>query len=98
MEKRIYQKTLRGTNEINHRSNAISARLRRLLIVIDGRKDVGELRQLVPLDDMHEALDQLETLRLIERHQPTLSDLISNDVHQIKQSPKGMEEQFWGAV
>lgn len=102
MDKRIYQKTLRGTNEINHRSNAISARLRRLLIVIDGRKNVGELRQIVPLDDMHEALSQLETLRLIEPHQPTLSDLISSDMHQIKQSTqvkeKAIEEQFWGSV
>lgn len=98
MEKRIYQKTLRGTNEINHRSNAISARLRRLLIVIDGRKDVGELRQLVPLDDMHEALDQLETLRLIERHQPTLSDLISKDVHLPQKSSKVIEEEYWGSV
>lgn len=94
MDKRIYQKTLRGTNEINHRSNAISARLRRLLIVIDGRKTVGELRQAVPPDDMQEALRQLEALRLIELHQPTLSDLISNDVHQIKQSSKTMEAHF----
>ena len=76
METVIYQKTLQGVDEINHRSNAISSRLRRLLIMIDGRKDVEQLRAMAPGEDVDLALQQLTEMHLIEVHKPTMAELL----------------------
>ena len=72
----IYQKTLQGIHEINHRSAEINARLRRLLLMIDGRKTQRELQQLTQIDDLASALQQLRELHLIEPHETTLADLL----------------------
>lgn len=72
----IYQKTLQGIHEIKHRSSEVNARLRRLLLMIDGRKTLQELQQLTQIDDIHRALQQLRELHLIEPHETTLADLL----------------------
>ncbi|MDR3411385.1 MAG: hypothetical protein P4L87_10675 [Formivibrio sp.] len=101
MNNRIYQKTLKGSDEITHRSNAISARLRRLLIMIDGRKNNDQLRAMAPVEDLPQALRELESLGLIEVHQTSLADLISSDTRSTvtaKRTAKSLEEEYWGSV
>ena len=73
----IYQKTLLGEGEINQRSDAVNSRLRRLLIMIDGRKTIDQLSQMAPVEDIHEALRQLTELHLIEPHKTTMAELIA---------------------
>lgn len=45
---RIYRKTAKGSEEISTRRNGLSPRLRNVLLLADGRRTLGELRQLVP--------------------------------------------------
>lgn len=76
MDTATYQKTLQGIDEINHRSNAISSRLRRVLIMIDGRKDFEQLQKMAPGEDIAHALQQLTELHLIEPHIPSMAELL----------------------
>lgn len=78
MNTMIYQKTLQGTDEINHRTHAINSRLRRLLIMIDGRKTVDDIARMTPVEDIDDALRQLVEMHLIEPHKTTMADLITN--------------------
>jgi hypothetical protein len=50
---RVFGKTAKGTAELNARSGALSLSQRRLLILVDGVRDVEQLGTLVPsgLDD-----------------------------------------------
>lgn len=45
---RVFGKTPKGTAELTARSGALSMAQRRLLILIDGVRDVGQLAELVP--------------------------------------------------
>lgn len=45
---RIYRKTAKGSEEISTRRHGLSPRLRNVLLLADGRRTLGELRQLVP--------------------------------------------------
>ena len=56
---RIFGKTPRGTEELAVRSGALSPAQRRLLILIDGAHDAGELAAIVP-SGFDEALRFLE--------------------------------------
>lgn len=76
----IYQKTLKGVDEVNHRSDAVSSRLRRLLIMIDGRKNTDQLQKIAPVDNIEEALQQLSDLQLIKPHEITMAELISDSI------------------
>ena len=56
---RVFAKTPKGTAELAARSGALSLAQRRLLILVDGVRDVGELSALVP-SALEESLAVLE--------------------------------------
>lgn len=62
----VFAKTANGQDEIASRSGGLSPRVRRVLILVDGRKTVTELRDLVAADDLTHTLGALEELGLIE--------------------------------
>lgn len=74
----VYQKTGKGFHEIEHRSGVINTKLRRLLIMIDGRKSLDDLiSALVPESELREGIRELEQLNLIEQHSQTLADMVA---------------------
>lgn len=62
----VFAKTANGQDEISSRAGGLSPRVRRVLILVDGRKTVTELRELVAADDLTHTLGALEELGLIE--------------------------------
>lgn len=62
----IYCKTPSGQNEIDQRSSLITARQRSLLIMIDGKKTVAELAQVIDPAQLEALLTALLTHKLIE--------------------------------
>ena len=74
----VYQKTGKGCHEIEHRTGLINSKLRRLLIMIDGRKTMDELcSPMLPEIDVQIGIRELEKLHLIEQHTPTLADMVA---------------------
>lgn len=61
----IYRKTAQGLEEIERRTRSLPPRLRSALILVDGKRDDGELRKLVPAQ-ADEALQALLDQGLIE--------------------------------
>lgn len=62
----VFVKTAKGQDEITQRSGDLTPRARRVLILVDGRRTVDELRDLVSADDLTHTLGALEELGLIE--------------------------------
>lgn len=62
----IFAKTERGYTEIVQRSGALSPRVRRVLIFVDGRRSVSELRDMLHYDDLQHTLGLLEEEGYIE--------------------------------
>ncbi|ANQ87125.1 hypothetical protein [Azoarcus olearius] len=62
----VFAKTARGQEEIARRAAGLTPRQRRVLICIDGRRSVDELRELSPADDLQHTLGLLEEAGLIE--------------------------------
>lgn len=62
----VFTKTTNGHDEVAQRSGDLTPRARRLLILIDGKRSVDELRDLVAADDLTHTLGALEELGLIE--------------------------------
>jgi hypothetical protein len=62
----VYRKTIAGHNEIVLRRVLKRAELRRLLILIDGRRAVDELARCMRSTELREAVDDLYTLGLVE--------------------------------
>jgi hypothetical protein len=62
----IYRKTRSGHFEIESRQHLLRAELRRLLILIDGRRPAAELSRCVRTTELPEAIAELQTLGLIE--------------------------------
>lgn len=62
----VFAKTVKGQEEIVSRSGQLSPRVRRVLILIDGKRTVADLRELVAADDLTHTLGALEELGLIE--------------------------------
>ena len=64
----LYAKTEAGRNEIQQRSRHVAPALRSMLLLVDGRRRIGELRVLgTGLHAAADALEQLAALGLIER-------------------------------
>jgi hypothetical protein len=63
---RIYVKTTQGQKEIAERSCGLSARQRRLLILIDGTKSSSELAELLTEFELSAKLDELVALGFIQ--------------------------------
>ena len=61
-----YAKTARGMAEVETRADRLNPRLRRLLILVDGHKPLDQLKTLLGLDAIEEAIEQLEQGGYIE--------------------------------
>ena len=67
----IFAKTGKGHAEIECRSGALSPRVRRVLIFVDGKRPVEELRNMLHYDDLQHTLGMLEEEGYIEFHDLT---------------------------
>jgi hypothetical protein len=63
----IYRKTQKGREEMQHRIHGLPPRLRKALIIIDGKASFGELREpLALLGDPTEIVGRLSDLGFVE--------------------------------
>lgn len=62
----IFAKTARGHDEIQTRAGGLSPRVRRVLIFVDGKRTVEELRAMLQSDDLQHTLGMLEEAGYIE--------------------------------
>ena len=56
----VFAKTPKGQEEIATKSGGLSPRVRRVLIMIDGKRTVDELRSMLQSDDLQHTLGMLE--------------------------------------
>lgn len=56
----IFVKTQKGIDEIEKRASDMSLRVRRILILVDGKRTVEDIRELALADDLNQTLGQLE--------------------------------------
>ena len=63
----IFQKTSSGLSEIGNRSNALTVKQRRVLILVNGKNDTSTLRKLSLCNDIVEILDALLRRGFIDR-------------------------------
>lgn len=66
-ETAVYAKTGRGTAEVAQRSGGLSLAARRVLILVDGRRTVRELAQVLKPGEINGVIATLESLGFIER-------------------------------
>ena len=66
----IFSKTRKGHDEIENRSGALSPRVRRVLIFVDGKRSVEDLRGMLQSDDLQHTLGMLEEDGFIEMSGP----------------------------
>ncbi len=62
---RVYSKTEAGIDEVQRRHTGLNARVRQLLILVDGKRNVAELSRLMALVEFDEFLALLELKGLI---------------------------------
>ncbi|AZN37998.1 hypothetical protein [Iodobacter ciconiae] len=85
---RIYIKTNQGQKEIAKRSGSLSARQRRLLILIDGTKSSSELAGLLAEFELSAKLDKLASLGLIQLKNQALPEKINTNIKQAPAAPQ----------
>ncbi len=62
----VFSKTGKGQGEIDTRAGGLTPRVRRILIMIDGRRSVDDLRAMLAADDLTHTLGMLEEDGYIE--------------------------------
>jgi hypothetical protein len=62
----VFTKTKKGYGEIEHRGGELTPRIRRVLIFIDGKRTVDDLRPMLNADDLTHTLGLLEEEGYIE--------------------------------
>ncbi|MCB1907621.1 MAG: hypothetical protein KDH15_09650 [Rhodocyclaceae bacterium] len=62
----VFAKTDKGRNEITDRAGGLHPRMRRILIMVDGKRTVDELRDFAAADDLTHSLGELEEKGYIE--------------------------------
>lgn len=62
----VFTKTARGQEEMAARSGGLTPRVRRVLILVDGKRDVEQLREMALADDLTHTLGVLEEAGYIE--------------------------------
>ncbi len=55
----VFRKTERGTEELKTRAHGLTPRLRQLLILVDGRRDVAEIARVLPQPGLDAQMAQL---------------------------------------
>ena len=56
----VFAKTPKGADEITSKAGGLTPRIRRVLIFVDGKRTVDELRGMVQSDDLQHTLGMLE--------------------------------------
>ena len=56
----VFAKTPKGQDEVVHKSGGLTPRQRRVLIMVDGKRTVDDLRGLLQADDLQHTLGLLE--------------------------------------
>lgn len=64
----VFVKTQKGHDEIATKAGGLSPRVRRVLIFVDGKRSVEELRGMLLADDLQHTLGMLEEEGYIEFH------------------------------
>ena len=62
----VFAKTPKGYDEITSKAGGLSPRVRRVLIFVDGKRSVNELRGMLQSDDLQHTLGTLEEAGYIE--------------------------------
>ena len=62
----IFAKTQKGHDEITSKSGGLTPRERRVLIFVDGKRTVDDLRGMLQSDDLQHTLGMLEEVGYIE--------------------------------
>lgn len=62
----VFAKTRKGQDEIATKAGGLSPRVRRVLIFVDGKRSVDELRSMLQSDDLQHTLGMLEEVGYIE--------------------------------
>ena len=62
----VFTKTEKGRTEITERTGGLHTLMRRILIIVDGKRTVDELREFVAADDLTHTLGELEEAGYIE--------------------------------
>jgi hypothetical protein len=62
---RVYSKTEAGLDEVHSRQAGLNARVRQLLILVDGKRSVGELSRMMACTEFEEFLALLELRGLV---------------------------------
>jgi len=62
----IFAKTRKGQEELTAKSGGLTPRQRRVLIMVDGKRTVDELREMLQSDDLQHTLGLLEESGFIE--------------------------------
>jgi hypothetical protein len=70
-EELIYVKTQKGVDEINQRSHGLSPRARQVLILLDGKRSIDDVTDMLPGDETLALLDDLFAGGFIESQQQT---------------------------
>lgn len=62
----IFTKTPKGQSEISTKAGGLTPRVRRVLIFVDGKRSVDEMREMLRTDDLQHTLGMLEEEAYIE--------------------------------
>lgn len=62
----VFHKTAKGTEEMEKRNHGLGPKVRRILIMIDGKRTVDALREMIPSDDLTHTIGVLEEEGFIE--------------------------------
>lgn len=62
----VFAKTPKGQDEISTKAGGLTPRIRRVLIFVDGKRSVDELRSMLQSDDLQHTLGMLEEDGYIE--------------------------------
>jgi len=75
---KIFVKTKKGVEEIEKRTSDMSLRVRRILILVDGKRTAEDIHELALADDLNQTLGLLEANGYIEQiRQPEATALAS---------------------
>lgn len=62
----IFAKTSKGHDEIGSKAGGLTPRQRRVLIMVDGKRSINDLREILRADDLQHTLGLLEEAAFIE--------------------------------
>ena len=63
----VFRKTEKGVLELRHRTHGLNARVRQVLILLDGHRRVADLCRMLPEDELNQHLASLEGGSFIAR-------------------------------